>query len=268
MLLSEKILIHLSGNRTLIIIKIQLYPDNLVIQGEITLDKLNVNGESISATEDDLSFLENIPVKTDKKISMGNDVIADENDLYALKYYWPVGTIVAYEGFLEDIEKMEGWAVCDGKNGTPDLTGRFIRGTDDYSNVGIVGGYDIRKIKPSQLPKHKHVYDLLVQTPLGIDIGKWKNKINELYDIPVGNITEQNKKTKNGLGTFLRPSYEDTDFENDNDTLISSCIDYTDPIKGKPVYFSPCKKKKRNPHCRSGYNTIKNDKGERNCKSK
>jgi hypothetical protein len=33
-----------------------------------------------------------------------------------------------------------GWVVCDGKNGTPDLTDRFIRGVDDTAKVGQSAG--------------------------------------------------------------------------------------------------------------------------------
>ena len=36
----------------------------------------------------------------------------------------PVGTILPYVGELADIPR--GWALCDGSNGTPDLTGRFL----------------------------------------------------------------------------------------------------------------------------------------------
>lgn len=38
----------------------------------------------------------------------------------------PVGTILPYVGELADIPG--GWALCDGSNGTPDLTGRFLEG--------------------------------------------------------------------------------------------------------------------------------------------
>ena len=37
------------------------------------------------------------------------------------------GMITPYHGDLEDIEKMDGWVICDGTNGTPDLRGRFVR---------------------------------------------------------------------------------------------------------------------------------------------
>lgn len=46
---------------------------------------------------------------------------------------FPVGTILAYNGELKDIPKK--WALCDGNNGTPNLTGRFLQGwgSDGYN---------------------------------------------------------------------------------------------------------------------------------------
>jgi hypothetical protein len=34
----------------------------------------------------------------------------------------------------------KGWAVCDGKNGTPNLDGRFLWGTANAGSVGNTGG--------------------------------------------------------------------------------------------------------------------------------
>ena len=50
----------------------------------------------------------------------------------------PVGTILPYVGDLADIPK--GWYLCEGSNGTPNLTGRFLQGWgwDDYSNHNIL----------------------------------------------------------------------------------------------------------------------------------
>lgn len=41
-----------------------------------------------------------------------------------VKDWLPIGTIIAFHG--EEIP--EGWAICDGKNGTPNLIGKFITG--------------------------------------------------------------------------------------------------------------------------------------------
>lgn len=50
-----------------------------------------------------------------------------------------MGTILPYVGDIKDIPK--GWALCDGTNGTPDLTGRFLEGTianpKEFKEAGI-----------------------------------------------------------------------------------------------------------------------------------
>lgn len=43
------------------------------------------------------------------------------------QYMFPIGTIIPYAGDLSKIPY--GWHVCDGTNGTPDLSGRFLEGT-------------------------------------------------------------------------------------------------------------------------------------------
>ncbi|MGM9579789.1 MAG: hypothetical protein ACI3U2_00975 [Anaerovibrio sp.] len=49
----------------------------------------------------------------------------------------PIGTILPYVGNLSDIP--HGWALCDGTNGTPNLTGRFLQGWgwDDFYNRNV-----------------------------------------------------------------------------------------------------------------------------------
>lgn len=46
----------------------------------------------------------------------------------------PPGTIVAWYGPIEEIP--EGWVLCDGTNGTPNLVGRFLRGSASPGGTG------------------------------------------------------------------------------------------------------------------------------------
>ncbi|MBK6426680.1 MAG: tail fiber protein [Blastocatellia bacterium] len=55
----------------------------------------------------------------------------------------PPGSIVAWS---KKDAIPDGWAVCNGENGTPDLRGRFLRGTADSATTGITGG----------APEHNH----------------------------------------------------------------------------------------------------------------
>jgi hypothetical protein len=52
----------------------------------------------------------------------------------------PKGTIIAW--FASSGPVPNGWIICDGApgSGTPDLRGRFLRGTTDFGQVGQTGG--------------------------------------------------------------------------------------------------------------------------------
>ncbi len=50
----------------------------------------------------------------------------------------PVGTILPYKGAIKDIP--EKWALCNGSNGTPNLSGRFLEGvTSSPGNTKSAG---------------------------------------------------------------------------------------------------------------------------------
>lgn len=62
----------------------------------------------------------------------------------------PKGIIVAWY----NNEVPDGWSVCDGTNGTPDLRNRFIYGGSN-NNVTI-GGNATVTLTTNELPKHSH----------------------------------------------------------------------------------------------------------------
>lgn len=66
-----------------------------------------------------------------------------------LKRIVPPGTVVAFSG----IEIPEGWALCDGNNGTPDLVDKFIKGG---TSNGATGGSSQITLDISNLPPHTH----------------------------------------------------------------------------------------------------------------
>lgn len=55
---------------------------------------------------------------------------------------------------------MTGWYICNGKNGTPDLRGRFLVGKNeednDYKAVGNTGGLNKVQLTVDQMPSHMH----------------------------------------------------------------------------------------------------------------
>ena len=57
-------------------------------------------------------------------------------------------------------DEMIGWYLCDGRNGSPDLRGRFVAGRhpdlSDY-RIGVHGGADRIQLSESQMPSHTHL---------------------------------------------------------------------------------------------------------------
>lgn len=70
----------------------------------------------------------------------------------------PVKTALPYFGSIAGIP--EGWQLCDGSNGTPDLRGKFVvgldQGSDDYESVGQQGGEAKHTLSLSEMPRHMH----------------------------------------------------------------------------------------------------------------
>ena len=70
----------------------------------------------------------------------------------------PTGGIIMWSGAVSAIPT--GWALCDGTNGTPNLTGKFVVHADADSsgtyNVGASGGANTVTLATSDIPAHNH----------------------------------------------------------------------------------------------------------------
>jgi len=72
----------------------------------------------------------------------------------------PKGSIIAWTGNIAP----NGWALCDGNNGTPDLRGRFILGygTGNFApgltvrNLNDKGGEEKHTLSIGEMPAHNH----------------------------------------------------------------------------------------------------------------
>lgn len=68
----------------------------------------------------------------------------------------PTGFIGIWSG----INVPDGWALCDGSNGTPDLRGRFVLGSNSLHAIGSTGGSEEVTLTVEQMPKHLHGYSV------------------------------------------------------------------------------------------------------------
>lgn len=64
------------------------------------------------------------------------------------------GMIMMWSGTMSNIP--DGWSLCNGQNGTPDLRNRFVVGAGSSYQIGNTGGADTVKLTTDQLPSHNH----------------------------------------------------------------------------------------------------------------
>ncbi len=99
---------------------------------------------------------------------MGNNISApgeNQNITAEIKKVMPIpksGIIMAYYNPNANIFNVpNGWLLCDGTNGTPDLRGRFIVGVGKGDRrqsyeLGEIGGKERVLLNFSQIPPHNH----------------------------------------------------------------------------------------------------------------
>lgn len=99
----------------------------------------------------------------------------------------PKGTILPWYGKSSDIP--EGFALCDGTKGTPDLRNRFLVGAGSNYALGDTGGEDQVTLTGTQIGNHYHYY-----TRYGYPVGFYEKRRRGYYFInfpasfPAGNI--------------------------------------------------------------------------------
>ncbi|QSS96575.1 phage baseplate protein [Psychroflexus sp. ALD_RP9] len=140
-------------------------------------------------------------------------------------------TVQMYFGSITDIE--QGWQLCDGTNGTPDLSGRFVVGLDpnddDYNEIGKSGGSKRHTLTQAEMPQHNHSGNT---NPAG----------NHRHQIPNDNtLTPEQVDTTNGeYGGFNNnnnPAY--TDYEpSHTHSFTTNNKGSSQPHENRPPYFT------------------------------
>lgn len=68
----------------------------------------------------------------------------------------PSGGIIMWSGTVANIPAN--WALCDGNNGTPNLTDRFIVGAGNTYTPGDTGGENTHQLTDAEMPSHNHYF--------------------------------------------------------------------------------------------------------------
>ena len=129
------------------------------------LNNRKENAGNVSATS-----LSNEAIQNISSVYANTTGTASFNNLVVTGAFTPAGwkgMIVMWSGSLTVVPT--GWALCDGQNGTPDLTGKFIIGinptdgkdasgniTKPSRKMGDTGGSENNTLIPSNIPKHSH----------------------------------------------------------------------------------------------------------------
>ena len=124
----------------------------------------------------------------------------------------PQGIIVAWAGSSTNIPND--WLLCDGKNGTPNLQGRFILGSNSTYPPGTIGGEMTHTLALNEIPNHKH------KTP-------------NTNLVQVDKLEDDETLEEAILST-------DDDSVIDNSTDIIGYNGVTEPHNNMPPYFALC----------------------------
>ncbi len=145
-----------------------IIPGNFTISGNLNITSGNITlGDQakckyqLQVPQNDAGTfsIQRVNRNNEPKPSTGFALIssADGNSNYNYTSLVPTGTIMAYNGTTAP----NGWVLCDGTNGTPNLKGRFILGTGSNTDLttrtlGQTGGAETVTLTVDQFPSHNH----------------------------------------------------------------------------------------------------------------
>lgn len=93
-------------------------------------------------------------LKTNKQL---DDEKATHDDVATMQgYIMPTGGIIMWSGSIQNIP--DGWALCDGENGTPNLQNKFVVGAGQQYSVDSTGGSVSKSLEANNIPAHKHQF--------------------------------------------------------------------------------------------------------------
>lgn len=106
----------------------------------------------------DVEFENEVEFTNDSTTTFNGDLFMEHGD--NTKYFdtLPPGTILSWRWAEDDSNPIpNGWAVCDGTNGTPDLKDRFVLSSGDNKSINETGGEENVTLNIDQIPSHRHL---------------------------------------------------------------------------------------------------------------
>lgn len=124
-----------------------------------------------------------------------NSVIPFNTSTYTVNTFFDVST-----GLGRASKDLQDWAICDGRNGTPDLRDVYIKGLDpdlDGQLASAASSEHSKKIGINQMPSHEHLLDR--KSYISSKIPKSQDGDNKAI-LSGGNTVFQSKTLKTGEG--------------------------------------------------------------------
>lgn len=142
---------------------------------------------------------------------------------------FPRGTILMFGGSASDIP--EGWSICDGSNGTPNLIDKFIKSS---TTAGDTGGDNEVTLTIDNLPPHTHTVES------GTVNTSTDGNHSHTYTSPVmgmsDNANDRNVVESTGSGTTSSAGSHSHTI--DLSSVVLSTVGLGEPIKIEPPYYT------------------------------
>ena len=145
----------------------------------------------------------------------------------------PTGSIIPWYGNLADIP--DGFALCNGSNGTPDLRDKFITGAGSTYALGDTGGENEVKLEAEQNVSHYHSFG----RHTGNNSGYFLSSASTFKLFPLATGTYPGKWNGSGGGGYW--SWDGGSTFSTGQNLITSLsvgVDASKPHENRPPYFA------------------------------